>query len=424
MRYASAPGVAERFSFPGPLGERPRLAVAVSGGADSMALTLLARDWVAARGGEIIGLIVDHGLRPGSAVEAAGVQQRLRQLGVPARILTLSGLTRGADAARRGRHAALEAACADLGIVHLLFGHHAADQAETLQIRALAGSGAHGFAGMAVVQETTAIRRLRPLLGWPPERLREYLRRQGVVWVEDPSNVDQQAQRGRLRRLSANGGITALARAAARAGARRAAGEQRVAAWLGRHAMIFPEGFAVIPGGEVPAAALAALIQTLSGAPYPPASAAVARLTAELQQDRVTGRTLGGIVIRPAGRLGAGWLLAREVAAIGPAVRAGKGAMWDRRFRLLNADALPDGTIIEAVGADAARLRRHSHLPAYVLSSLPSLRHNGKLAAVPHLGYPDFAAVAMLRLQFSPARPVACAPWFESLPEGEFLEQI
>ena len=61
----------------GPLGTAPRLAVAVSGGADSTALALLARDWVVPRGGSVIALIVDHGLRPGSDREAALAAQRL-----------------------------------------------------------------------------------------------------------------------------------------------------------------------------------------------------------------------------------------------------------------------------------------------------------------------------------------------------------
>ncbi len=188
----------------GPFEPAPRIAAGVSGGADSMALAILALTWTRERGGSLLVLVVDHRLRSESGREAAQTVARLDARGIEAKILEIHGLEHGpslAERARMARFAALEAACAEAGILHLLLGHHSGDQAETLQIRALGGSGPGGMAGMAPVVETRMLRLLRPLLAIPPVRLRATLRSFGVAWVEDPSNNDASALRPRLRLL-------------------------------------------------------------------------------------------------------------------------------------------------------------------------------------------------------------------------------
>ncbi|HEY6431374.1 MAG TPA: ATP-binding protein, partial [Acetobacteraceae bacterium] len=86
---------ADRMAALGPFEPAPRLAAAVSGGPDSLALALLAQRWVAGRGGTLLALIVDHRLRPESAREAAETLVRLAAQRIPARVLTLSGLHPG-----------------------------------------------------------------------------------------------------------------------------------------------------------------------------------------------------------------------------------------------------------------------------------------------------------------------------------------
>ncbi|NBS45187.1 MAG: tRNA lysidine(34) synthetase TilS, partial [Acetobacteraceae bacterium] len=92
----------------GPFGAAPGLAVAVSGGPHSLALALLARDWVAARGGRLVALVADHGLRPESGAEAAHVIGLLTQAGITAECLRL-GLPVGARLQERARLARLAA---------------------------------------------------------------------------------------------------------------------------------------------------------------------------------------------------------------------------------------------------------------------------------------------------------------------------
>ena len=398
----------------GPFEPSPRLAVAVSGGADSLALALLANDWARARGGSVLGLVVDHGLRAASAEEAALAVARLGARGIAARLLTLADLPHGtglAERARAARYRALEAACADAGILHLLLGHHAADQAETVIMRELAGSGPDGLAGMAALVETPSLRLLRPLLHVPPVWLRDCLRAAGQDWTEDPSNADPAAQRARLRALrrdrDGTGPATgALIDGAAAHAAARAAQEARIADVLAARARIYAEGFAVLSPGALPAAALAALLRTIAGAGFPPPPAGVAELAAAPRP-----ATLGGVRLLAAGRLGPGWLVVREAAAMAPSVAARPNAVWDGRFRVRPGAGLPTDAWLGAVGADAPAMRAYSVLPAAVLAALPALRRAGVLVAVPHLCYPSASACDPQPLVFAPARAAAPAPF-------------
>ena len=404
----------------GPFEAMPRLAAGVSGGPDSMAVALLADAWARAQGGSLLALIVDHGLREASATEAAGACARLMRRGILARVLTIRGLVRGpalAERARAVRLRALTEACATEGILHLLLGHHALDQAETVLIRTLGGSGPAGLAGIASLVEMTSVRILRPMLGVPPEQLRATLTAAAMEWVEDPSNVDPTALRPRLRLArhdrGGHGSATAALAAAAAAAARQRAEADRQAAWyLADRVELHPEGYCLLSDGlpgvdpGIDARALAALLQAISGAPFPPPTAAVASLAAAPRP-----ATLACVRLMAAGRLGPGLLVLREAAAMAPPVAAVPGAVWDGRFRLQTGALVPTGGVLGALGADAARLRHASPLPAAVLRTLPAVRLDGMLLAVPHLLYPDPQSCERTPLVFSPPIPAAAAPF-------------
>lgn len=403
----------------GPFEPQPLLATAVSGGADSLALTVLADDWARARGGAVTGLIVDHGLRTESADEARLTARRLAGRGIATRVLTLTDLERGpalAERARQARYRALGAACSELGALHLLLGHHAGDQAETVAQRVLHGSAPAGLAGMACVVELSMLRLLRPLLVMPPAILRDFLRELRMDWVEDPSNRDRSALRPRLRaglarHTDAGTGIIAIGTAASVAARARTAEEASTAVVVATNVTLRPEGFAVLPPGRLPVAALRSLIQMVSGAAYPPAPDAVAALAAS-----PAPATLAGVRLLPAGRLGPGLLLLREEAAMAPPTPAMPGAIWDGRFRLAGTAPVCTGTTLSALGDDAARFRARDGLPTAVLRTLPALRHGETLVAVPHLLYPDAAVCGRLRVAFAPPRPACGAPFLAGNP--------
>ena len=185
-----------------PLDADMPLAIAVSGGSDSLALLWLAAQ---AFGSRAHVLTADHGLRPQSAAECAMVKAHASGLGLPVSILRLR-LPPGPNlqaSARAARYAALTAACRAHGIRHLLTAHHRDDQAETLLMRLARGSGVAGLAGIREATAHDDVQLLRPLLGVPRAALGRIVAAAGWTPVDDPSNRDPRFDRTHARRLLA-----------------------------------------------------------------------------------------------------------------------------------------------------------------------------------------------------------------------------
>lgn len=398
-----------------------------------MALALLTQDWARARGGFFTALTVDHGLRPEAADEAAQVARWCAQRGIAHDTMRREAapLTSGIQAAARAaRYRLLEEWCRARCVLHLLVAHQREDQAETLLMRLMRGSGATGLAGMAALREGASVRVLRPVLGVPRARLAATLEAAGQGWIDDPSNRNPAYLRPRLR--AAMGGLAArgfpserLTAIAAGFGRSRAAREAECASLLARCVTIAPAGFAWLDGmalvsapGELGVAALGALLATVSGSDYPPRLERLTRLHRFLASGLAGGRTLGGCLIRPCrGRL----LVCREPAAAAPPVSAVPGvrARWDGRFTLDLDRAAPAGLSLGALGnsvasvlaeASAARL---ATVPPAARPALPAIRDAMGVVAVPALGYfcsrRPFAAAAAGSLVFRPVRPLTGA---------------
>lgn len=189
------------------------LVLAVSGGADSTALMLLAANWAKARRKsrrrtpKLFAVTVDHGLRPQAAREAQAVKKLAQRLGVPHQTLRWRGLKPKSglqEAARNARYGLLAGAAHRLGFAHILTAHTLDDQAETVLFRLARGSGLSGLGGMAAATPLPADRSVflvRPLLLIPKSRLVATLTAAAVAHSEDPSNQDPRFTRIRLRRL-------------------------------------------------------------------------------------------------------------------------------------------------------------------------------------------------------------------------------
>lgn len=179
-----------------------RIAVAVSGGADSLALVLMAKEQLAVFGYEIIALTVDHGLRPSSGREAQYVAQIMGQSGIEHHILPWSDVKPVSgveEAARAARYQLLCEWCRKNGVKVLLTAHHLQDQAETFLMRLQRGSGLEGLCGMREIINRDGIMIARPLLNIKPEVMRAYLKQKDIAWIEDESNADTNYLRNRMR---------------------------------------------------------------------------------------------------------------------------------------------------------------------------------------------------------------------------------
>lgn len=189
-----------------PLADFKRLALAVSGGPDSLALMLLAADHAKQTGtrSRFIVYSVDHGLRPEAADEVAFVLAEAKRRGLAARGLRWSGSkprTGIQEAARAARYRLIADAMAEDGADVLLTAHHLMDQAETVLMRLAHGSGIEGLRGIDMFGELGELVIVRPLLNTHPEALREVVVRAGLTPVADPSNDDSHYERVRWRQM-------------------------------------------------------------------------------------------------------------------------------------------------------------------------------------------------------------------------------
>ena len=214
-----------RDSLFAPLNAAKGLLIAVSGGPDSTALLWLAAKWARKSKIPISAATVDHGLRPESAGEAATVARLSEKLGLAHATLVWTGekpKTGLPERAREARYALLADHARSIGADTIVTGHHLDDQAETVLMRLLRGSGVAGLAGMAAISERDGLRIARPLLEVSKAELIACCDEAGLRYFEDPSNRDPKFTRARLRQMLAEEGMDAralarLARRAARA---------------------------------------------------------------------------------------------------------------------------------------------------------------------------------------------------------------
>jgi tRNA(Ile)-lysidine synthase len=171
-----------------------RVVVACSGGADSLALLVMACD----AGFDVVAVYVDHGLRASTDFDAEVVAAAATRFGAQHRIERVD-VGHGANLearARDARYAALERARASVGAVAVLLGHTRDDQAETVLLNLLRGSGTSGLAGMATRRGTL----YRPLLAMRRADTHELCASMSLVPISDPMNDELQHRRVWLRR--------------------------------------------------------------------------------------------------------------------------------------------------------------------------------------------------------------------------------
>ena len=173
-----------------------RFGIAVSGGADSLALLLLSQ---AAFPGRVAAATVDHRLRQASAAEARFVSHLCRERSIPHATLEPSMPITGnlQSAARSARYALLDLWRTEQKLDWVMTAHHGDDQLETLVMRVNRSSGVGGMAGIRGRQDHL----LRPLLNWRRADLEALLKEQAITPVDDPSNRDARFDRARIRPL-------------------------------------------------------------------------------------------------------------------------------------------------------------------------------------------------------------------------------
>jgi len=396
------------ISATGPYESAPVICIAVSGGGDSMALALLADQWVKTVGGRLIGLTVDHQLRKNSASEARQVGAWLSERNIEHH--TLHWQNPSADNAlqenaRTARYDLMEGWCREHGVLHLLLAHTAEDQAETFLMRRDRGSGPDGLAAMSAVLERQYCRLVRPLLSVEKTDLRSFLRDQKQDWIEDPSNDDPKFERIRWRNMMTDQVLSpdGFCQAAERYGQARSVLEQQAARLSARCVSIYPCGFIEIDLAvfvsaqkELSGRVLSRSLMVVGGAMYAPERRKLDRLHDQVCMHEDGVATLAGCRVEcQNGTI----QIARESRFLPPPlpVTAGMKLTWDRRFHLSvagNMASVSPPVTLQPLGArgDAEiknllpDLDRHG-IPRVVRLSLPALADDDVILNVPHLHY-------------------------------------
>ncbi len=344
------------------------LGIAVSGGSDSTALLMIAAQWAGIP--DLRCVTVDHRLRPESTEEALGVGDLCAGLEIPHDVLTWAE----GPAARAG-HGNLSALArtARMGLMRdwaqqhriraILLGHTLDDQAETVLMRLMRGSGADGLSGMAPLTEIDGMTWLRPLLGVRRETLRGFLREIGIGWVDDPTNDDTSYDRVHVRRAIETLGLdpTRLADCAAHLTRQRRVLEQDRDRLAREAVEIGLCGEAVIDHAAFQAAeedtryaVLADVLGWVGGKSYRPRFRSLTDLW--LAPD---GRTLGGcLTFLRRDKL----VICREPDAVAPRQPLGKTTFWDHRWHF----TIPNqaGFEIGALGENGLEILRNVYDPA------------------------------------------------------------
>lgn len=385
------------------------VALAVSGGPDSVALMHLSGMWRDAIGRPaptFIVLTLDHGLRAAAAGEANTVAAAAAALGLPVRILTRAAAPRQGglqEQARNDRYRLLADAARTAGATAIATGHTAEDQAETLLMRLARGSGVDGLSAMSAISCYQDLSLLRPLLGVAKSQLKDFLARHHVPWIEDPSNTDKSFERPRLRILMpqlAAAGLTAkalgrsttrLARARQALEAARREADQRLTSVRSEgYVSIDRAGFEALPE-EIRLRVLQHWIG-LIGNPCTPApmaklerivaaSSALERYRSSIHYCLVSGTRERILISREPGRAGL------PIETLQP----GGMLVWDHRFRItLPTDAIGAVVVRALQRADLVRdlagLARKPSVPRAALFASPSAWRAETLIACPALG--------------------------------------
>ena len=390
------------------------IGLAVSGGADSLALLVLASHWVRTRheAPRIIIYTVDHGLRPEAASETRLVARIAASLDFPCRMLRWQGekpATGVQAAARTARYRLIGEAMRSDGATLLLTAHHADDQAETILMRLAHGSGLAGLRGMDRVSEVEGIAVFRPLLDVPHAALQEVVDEAGLAPAIDPSNTDPHYERVRWRQAApalADLGLDAerLATFARRAGEADAAlsqwADQRFAdlvAFDGLGAAELPlAAFAQLPR-PIGVRLLGKVLETVGGSQRPRALGAVEDLRDRLAAGATSPTTALGVSILQRGETL--WFSRERGRKPAPpdTVPPAATLLWDRRFTIANAS--PEAIDVRMAGlsrmAAEKAVGRSLSSPAAAIRTAPLVTAaDGRLLALGCYRFSDRITVA------------------------------
>ncbi len=182
--------------------KKPSVAVAVSGGPDSMSLLFLVNAFIKFKKGKLIALIVDHRIRENSKEEAKYISAYLDKNYINSQILTVNQKNvnkKSMNEARNNRYSLLTDFCIKNKILHLFIAHHKDDNLETFLNRKIAGSDFYGLKSISEISLYNKVFIIRPLLNFSKKILLDYNKKNKIEYINDPSNFNIDYTRATIR---------------------------------------------------------------------------------------------------------------------------------------------------------------------------------------------------------------------------------
>ena len=187
---------------------KKQIAVAISGGCDSMALTLALNDFCKENKIKIYALTIDHGVRKNSKNEAKKVGELLKKFDISHKIIAIPQKQiphKNIEAnLREIRYEILTNFCKKNHLEFLFVGHHIGDIAENFLIRLFRGSGLDGLSPIQKISEINGVKIIRPFLEISKDELKNYLIAKNIEWFEDETNDDEKFLRNKIRKFLAS----------------------------------------------------------------------------------------------------------------------------------------------------------------------------------------------------------------------------
>lgn len=391
MEYSLTNQVPSAFDRRLDPGSKRPIAVAYSGGGDSLAALIATRQWAERTGRQVLALHVDHRLQAASGEWARLAEQTAARLDVPFIGLAWSGEkpSRGVSAAaRRARHALIAEAARAAGAGVVVFGHTADDilEAEVMRAQGSSLGRVQEWGPSPAWPEGRGLFLLRPLLALRRAQIREHLAPRGLPWVEDPANADPASARARARAsLGASGAAPSCAAAPSDL------------AELAKAATAGPAGDLLVARDRLSAAPpaiarrlLSAALVCVGGGDSPPRRERLDALIARLSGADPLVATLAGARVSAAADVH----VVRETGVYrrhgAPELRLdpGETGVWDGRYEVRN-----EGTAscaIRPLAGLAARLpkaerERLASTPAAVRGAMPTAVDSDGAVTCPNL---------------------------------------
>lgn len=371
-----------------------KVAVATSGGSDSICLLFLAHDWCKANNIKLVAVIIDHKLRKNSTVEAKYVQDYIKEQGIDAVTLSWDSIKPASNLqnhARIARYEILTKYCNDNEIKYLLVAHNLQDQAETILLNIFRGTGVDGLCGMKLKTIKNGISIVRPLLKISKMEIYTYLEQNLLKWVEDPSNNDEKYTRIKIRNFLKSFSekdmlikrLFSLSENATRVKSHlMVAVNEAFSISVERNRL----GYAILDidvyvkqSEEIALRILKKLFQSYKNSVEPVRFSSIKRIHMKILSKTKVSCTLAGLKIRHKNEK---LIFYREPAAVGcsKTISPKQTVLWDKRFEFTNSD--DQEVVIQSIGKEGwlklkKTLKEYPQLPfAEMYYTLPILKKN------------------------------------------------